>query len=163
MPPRKRKTPTGKTLQVAERTVDMLDERYAIARQALALRASGLSLWEIAEQLEISEAEARRGFDVAIKAAAELLDTGQKAELLALEVNRLDALQAPYFAAALQGDVRAAELVLKVISQRAKLLGLDQSVTVDNRTQTVIVAGGETDYIAALAEVRAKIHSQETA
>jgi hypothetical protein len=164
MPPRKRKQPGNvRTLAAADQVVSMLDERYAIARQALDLRNKGYSLWEIAELLEISEAEARRGLVAATKAAAELLNEGQKAELLAIEVMRLDRLQTPYFDAAMQGDVRAADFVLRVIAQRAKLLGLDQSVTIDARKQTVIVAGGEQDYIAALRAVRDKIHSESEA
>lgn len=43
-----------------------------------------------------------------------------------LELQRLDALQAAHWGAAVAGDVKAALLVLKIIEQRVKLLCLDQ-------------------------------------
>lgn len=150
----RRKTKTGQTLSVAEKTATILDEEYAIAREAFRLRRQGMGLWEIAETLQISEADAKRGLAYVNKAAAELLDTGSKVELLTLEVMRLDELQAAYWQAALAGDTRAADIVLKVIDKRTKMLGLDESAAVDARSQTIIVAGGEGDYIAALEAIR---------
>jgi hypothetical protein len=158
--PTKRKTRTGKTLAVAEKTATILDEQYSIAREAFRLRREGKSLWEIAEELEISENEAKRGLAYVQKAAAELLSQGNKAELLSLEVMRLDQLQQAYWAAALSGDVRAADVVLKVLDKRTKLLGLDESVTVDARSQTVIVAGGEGEYIKALEAIRDSVREE---
>src|SRR4051794_16459536 len=43
-----------------------------------------------------------------------------------LELARLDALQAAHWAQAVGGSVRSADLVLRVIDRRTKLLGLDQ-------------------------------------
>jgi hypothetical protein len=43
-----------------------------------------------------------------------------------LEMDRLDALQARYWDAALDGDRQAAALVLRVIDRRCRLLGLDR-------------------------------------
>src|SRR3954452_13754623 len=45
-------------------------------------------------------------------------------ELRQLEMSRLDALQATYWSNALSGDSVATAVVLKVMEQRAKLLGL---------------------------------------
>ena len=44
-----------------------------------------------------------------------------------LELARLDALQAAHWPQAIAGSVRSADLVLRVIDRRMKLLGLDQS------------------------------------
>lgn len=160
MPPRKRKTKTGQTLSVAEHTATILDEQYSIAREVFQLRRQGMSMWDIAEQLEISEADVKRGMAAAQKAAAQLLNDGTKVELLSLEVMRLDELQNAYWQAALSGDTRAADIVLKVIDKRTKMLGLDESVTVDARSQTVIVTGGENDYIKALERIRDAVREE---
>ncbi|HZT80708.1 MAG TPA: hypothetical protein VFA26_10815 [Gemmataceae bacterium] len=47
------------------------------------------------------------------------------AELIELEKERLDTLQAAYWPDALAGDVQAAHVVLACTAQRRKLLGLD--------------------------------------
>ena len=60
----------------------------------------------------------------------------------ALELARLDALQVPLWERATNGDVKAAGLVLKIIEQRCRLLGLDK-VNGDQATQTVVMSPAE--------------------
>jgi hypothetical protein len=43
-----------------------------------------------------------------------------------LELARLDALQVPLWEKAMNGDVKAAGMVLRIIEQRSRLLGLDK-------------------------------------
>ena len=45
---------------------------------------------------------------------------------LALELTRLDAFQATHWPRALRGDLKARELILDLMDQRARLLGLYQ-------------------------------------
>ncbi|WP_299442285.1 hypothetical protein [uncultured Phycicoccus sp.] len=61
----------------------------------------------------------------------------------ALELARLDHLQAAFFPAATSGDVKAAEVVLKVMAARCRLLSLDRAARSDpNRAQNLVVVGG---------------------
>jgi DNA-binding CsgD family transcriptional regulator len=152
-----RKTRTGKDLHAVssgEAAVAAIEEKTIQARQALALRRRGLSVWEIAEELQISESSVRSRLDVAKRTAVELLDEANRAELLAMEVMRLDAVQAAHWDVALAGDVRSAQIVLMCIDKRARYLGLDEGVSIDARRQTVIVAGGEEEYVAALRRIQ---------
>lgn len=73
-------------------------------------------------------------------------------ELRALELARLDGLQAAFYEDAVAGDAKAAEVCLKVIAARCRLLQLDRKVTTEPSTaERVVVVGGTTEeYIAAL-------------
>ena len=60
----------------------------------------------------------------------------------ALELARLDALQVSLWAKAMNGDVKAAGMVLKIIEQRCRLLGLEQ-VNGLQAAQTVVMSPAE--------------------
>ena len=81
----------------------------------------------------------------AYKAFWKALD-GREAEAVedhrALELARLDALQAPLWEKALSGDVKAANAVLRIIDQRVRLLGLDNQNT-STGAQPVVVDPGD--------------------
>ncbi|MFC9497629.1 hypothetical protein [Streptomyces sp. NPDC056982] len=93
--------------------------------QAIALRLAGMDYDTIAERLGYSS----RG--AATKDICRTLDAYRQEEEAKveewrqLESQRLDRLQAAAWAKAAKGDLKAIETVLKVISQRCKLLGLD--------------------------------------
>ena len=65
------------------------------------------------------------------------------------EMERLDALQFAVWQDAMQGDPRAVETVLKVMAQRSKLLGLEETDTTAGQ-QVVVVDGSSEEYVAAL-------------
>lgn len=97
------------------------DER-ARAQRCLDLKLQG-STW-----VAIAEAEGYADESGARRAAQRLLDrTGSElvAEYREVELGRLDALQARHWPAAMAGDLKAAEFVLKVSAQRSRLLGLN--------------------------------------
>ncbi len=60
----------------------------------------------------------------------------------ALELARLDALQVALWEKAIDGDVKAAGMVLKIIEQRSRLLGLDKVDGV-RAAQTVVMNPAE--------------------
>jgi hypothetical protein len=49
-----------------------------------------------------------------------------------MELERLDAMQKAHYASAVQGAVPATVCVLKIMERRAKLLGLDAPVRIDD-------------------------------
>jgi hypothetical protein len=62
-------------------------------------------------------------------------------DLRKLELDRLDALQAALWGRALDGEVAATALVLKVIDQRVRLLGLQTAATSESADPHVLVIG----------------------
>jgi hypothetical protein len=68
------------------------------------------------------------------------------------ELDRLDVLQQTYWQNALQGERSDAEFVLKVMSHRMKLLGLDQlqADTKQQIAQVLVVGGSQQEFIDAL-------------
>jgi len=120
-----------------------------LARNAFRMRLSGSTMFEISEQLGITEGAAAQVLSEGLRKAAMLVTEGARADLLTLEVSRLDALQAAVWPAAMRGDARAVDSALKVIAQRAKYLGVD-AANVENVNQTLVISGSSGDYIAAL-------------
>ena len=103
------------------------------AQRCLDRRLRGESWADIAD----AEGYASRGS--AQTTVERLLDRTEFAEAdryRRIEGARLDALQARYWPDALDGDLKAAEYVLKLMAQRSKLLGL-------NVPERMVVAAGE--------------------
>lgn len=93
--------------------------------QAIALRMAGMDYATIAERLDYGSPQAAsKDLFRALRSYREE-EEAKVDEWRQLESQRLDRLQAAAWAKALQGDLKAIETVLKVISQRSKLLGLD--------------------------------------
>jgi hypothetical protein len=89
--------------------------------RAVELLAEGCSYDEIARRVGFSHrGSAHRAVTKAL-AEREAQDID---DLRAVECSRLDAVQAAYWEKAMAGDVRAAALVLRVMDQRERLLGL---------------------------------------
>lgn len=148
MPPPRKNRP----LKAVDRPV--VDERVELARAALILQRQGKSLWEIAHSLGLSQQQTSKYIRDALNDAQQLVDEASKRELLAMELQRLDALQDAHWGQATSGDVRSAEFILKVIDKRSRMLGL---VTEDDNSaqtvQAVIVAGDNPEYIKALRAI----------
>lgn len=77
----------------------------------------------------------------------------ERAARLALELERLDALQFSYWRSAMNGEVKDAEFVLKVIATRVKLLGLDQPEQGATGARTIVVTGNSEQYVATLKQL----------
>jgi hypothetical protein len=94
-----------------------LAERRA---KTLDLRRQGRRFEEIAARLGISDSTAHRDVSVAM---AQI--TAEPAmHLLQLELLRLDDLQRAFHNRACEGDIVATNMCLRILDQRAKLLGL---------------------------------------
>lgn len=96
--------------------------------QAIALRLAGMDFDTIAERLNYSSRGAATK-DVWRAVEANRLEEKQAVDnLREVEGARLDRLQAAAWPKALKGDLKAIETVLKVITQRSRLFGLDAPV-----------------------------------
>ena len=132
-------------------------------RRALELRRSGCTLQEIADQLGYAGPSGARR---AIETVLEKTLCHEATALRVLESERLDRLQRGLWPKAEQGDVRAVEAVLKIMSRRAKLFNLDAPKThqlvidedaLDELSRQEAIAQG-LDPEAVVAETRRILH-----
>lgn len=135
---------------------------------AVKLRGRALAKWRRAQALDLAmaghnydEIATRVGFanrgtawrvvDEAL--SARVADNADEYRRITLA--RLERLIASYWEqATVLGNLRAADLVLRVVTQQAKLLGLEgmQSTSRDD-VRTVVVGGTSEEYIAALKQL----------
>lgn len=98
--------------------IAILERRAA----ALEMRKQGMTYQEIGDQFKFTAQRAHFLVNEAIKA----LKTEAAADVIALELARLDDLQSAQWEAAIsRGDPKAAETILKIMERRAKYLGAD--------------------------------------
>lgn len=117
------------------------------------LHRRGLSWGEVAQQLGHSDARVARaaGQRYLQKAVLEM-EAEDRRRAVALEKERLDALQARYWEDAFAGDLDAAKYVLSVIQARIRLQRLDEDQTEDT-VRTVVIAGNTKQYVAKLKQL----------
>jgi hypothetical protein len=97
------------------------DERK---RQAIAMRRTGATFEDIGRALGISTQAAHKAVKRALaELAAMTMD--EAASLRALELDRLDRMQAAIWRNVTSGNLSAVDRALRIMERRAKLLGLD--------------------------------------
>jgi hypothetical protein len=95
--------------------------------RVLELRRAGLTWQRIAEEVGYADhSGAHRAYQRAIR------DNSQQGndELLRQELDRLDRLQVAAWPQAMKGDAASMSMILKIIEQRVKLLGLTADLKV---------------------------------
>jgi hypothetical protein len=121
------------------------------AWHAYQLKLAGLSLSEIADRLKYTS-----GGAVAKAIKDEMLRNAQDTEpetretILDLEIARLDYMQARLWMGVEAGDPKAIESVLKIITLRARLRGLDQVDATKGQHTVLVVGGSEKEYVDGL-------------
>ena len=98
-------------------------ERLDRIVRALELRRAGADYRTIADKLGVSHTQAHKDVQDALR----VIPRDAAEDVLALELQRLDELYLMALAAARKGNLRGVEAALKVMSRRAKYLGLDES------------------------------------
>ena len=107
-------------------------ERIDREREIVELRTEGYVWREIAEQVGMSTAGVYKAYNRAMtRVIAPSIEEHRE-----LEMDRLDILQRTYWGPAVNGNLRAADYVLRVIDKRAKLLGLDAPMKVQAEVVT---------------------------
>ena len=103
------------------------------------LRTEGYVWREIAQRVNMSTAGVAKAYDRALeRIIAPAVEQHRTTEL-----DRLDILQRVYWQPAINGNLRAADFVLRVIEKRAKLLGLDAAIKI--QTEVVTYDGSDLD------------------
>lgn len=101
-----------------EKELDLMERE----RQVVELRRTGATWEGIA--IAVGYSNAGGAYKAYQRAMARVFDQPTK-ELRNTELDRLDRLQRAYWKDAVDGNVRSADFILRVIDKRAKLLGLD--------------------------------------
>jgi uncharacterized protein YerC len=103
------------------------------------LRTEGFVWREIAQRVNMSTAGVAKAYDRALeRIIAPAVEQHRTTEL-----DRLDILQRVYWQPAINGNLRAADFVLRVIEKRAKLLGLDAAIKI--QAEVVTYDGSDLD------------------
>lgn len=148
-----------KQVNAVARTVVELDrannqlEQAELAKRAYEMRISGKSWWDISKALGVNEHTAANLMHERLRKVSELVDEGSKRNLLITELERLDRLQSAVWEKAMEGDVKSISVALAVIDRRAKFLGLEEASSVNVTSNTIVVPGATSEYIAALRGV----------
>jgi hypothetical protein len=117
--------------------------------RAVELALAGLSYDAIAEEVGY----ANRGTAWNVVAEALRRQTVEGVETYRdIELARLDAILAAHWPAAMSGsDLKAADLVTKIIAQRSKLLGIEGAPRAGGGAPRTIVVGASGDYVGELS------------
>lgn len=102
-------------------------ELEARRERAFSMRIAGKTYAEIAEALDyVDRGSAFRAVDAALSARMVPDDVAEHYRILQLE--RLERLIEAHYPAAMDGDVKRSELMLKIMERQSRLLGLDAAV-----------------------------------
>jgi len=142
---------TGSPVAVPSSVVTEAERAYRCHQ----MRIQGVSWGEIAQQENYTSAGAAKSdVDRYMAEARSLVVEASAREMLTLEVNRLDALQQAMWTNAMSGHVPSAQLIMNIIVNRAKLVGLDPEKMSEeaDKARTVVVPDNPDGYLAALQQ-----------
>lgn len=130
-------------------------DAFEPAHRAHELRLAGLPWREVAIHSGYkSMLSAKMAVTAYLQRAAILAGEDQAKEALATEIERLDALHNAWWRDALNGDEKAAMVILRISQQRVKiyeLLFADKDTSAGPRT--VVISGDTEEYIAGLRAI----------
>ena len=129
------------------------------ATTAYQLRLGGKLPSEIAEIMGITPAEVSRLYAEKFSYDASYLTDSERKDILAMELARLDALQAAVWPAAMMGDPKSVAEARSTIMARAKLTGLELADPVVQKNLVLVMGEKESDYIAALKATGSSAHN----
>jgi hypothetical protein len=130
-------------------------------KQIIELRIEGYTWRQIAQHIQMSPGGALKAYRRAMVRTLKPVSD----ELRDLELDRLDTLQQTYWQPAVQGNLRAADFILRVIDKRAKILGLDAPTKI--QAEVVTYDGGtnldaEVEAIARLIDANRAVDDDGT-
>ena len=127
-----------------------MNDRRKSAADALAMRRAGMSYRQIARALKCSPKKAWKLVQSELqRAGGESPETAT--EVLALELERLDALQTALWNEATSGNVAAIDRVLKIMERRARLMNLESAIDVQDAMRRLV---------EGLARLRSRVTEQ---
>ena len=135
-------------------------DRVRMTEEIVQLRRLMTPWRQIGEDLGVAPSTALRWYRDALAAEVNHAD---RAEALAVELDALNALQGAWWSRATGGcldadglpvlDEKAANIVLKVMAQRARLMGLDAPIVIDPGDPVEVVAAAIVAHLARRSEL----------
>ena len=116
------------------------------------LRRAGHSFYDIGMFIGVSMEQAAEYYRVYMVEIQRHMGMEEHQMHVALELARLDELQSAFWDdAVINKDIKAADEILKIMSQRARYLGLEKiAPTPDKINQILLVTGSQREFIDAL-------------
>jgi len=133
-----------------ELTHEYKKPRWWYAQQ---LHIAGASWEEIAKALGYESEQTCREI---VRRARRKRSREEMEDILDLELDRLDRLQLSFWRQAIHGDVRAGNMVMQIMTMRAKYLGLEKKTEATQVTNNAafFIGGTEEDYVSSLKKAR---------
>lgn len=115
-------------------------------------KRAGEDFAEIAERLELTTSQVVNYYRAYMRGIVAEYSLNEREYIVATELDRLDKMMQPFYAAATVGDKEGAETTLKIMSHRMKLLRLDQPTPdeLSRNTQVIVVTGTKEEFEEAL-------------
>jgi hypothetical protein len=134
-------------------------ELFDKENKVLELRRAGLTWQRIAEEVGYAD---HTGAYAAYKRALKRTQQQPADELRFAELDRIDRLQLALWPKAMKGDNASINTIVRLMERRARLLGLDTPIKVENEVK--VIDGGDLDesvrrFAYLVAEARALGHS----
>lgn len=123
---------------------------YQREARIIELRRAGWAFDKIAQEVGYTNTQACR--DAFKRALKRTLDDAGADEARKFENDRLERLQAAHWDRAMQGDVHSSKIVLQIMDQRARLLGLNMPTKVEAKVEHTEISQVDAE-IARLVEM----------
>ena len=136
-------------LRVADEAIDGKIVQTKVA-EIYQRKLSGQQHDEIAEEMGIPLGEVNEVLKRRLGFEAQFLEDNERATILALELARLDKLYQAQWAAAMYGDIRAAQTCLQISDRRMKWSGMDIPDMGSGQHTVLVVGGDEQSYLDKL-------------
>src|SRR5512139_3933472 len=129
-------------------------DEHDLSRRIYHYKRAGDSFDEIADHLGLTSSEVIRGYRSYMTSIVAEHSLRERDHIVATELDRLDQLMKPFYAAGTEGEKEGAEVYLKIAAHRAKLMRLDQPTPdeLKGHTQVIVVTGNKEEFEAALKE-----------
>lgn len=121
-------------------------------------KRAGESFDSIAQLLGLKSADVVRGYRAYMQDIVAEYSLTEREHIVAMELARLDEMMMPFYAQGTEGDKEGAEVTLKIMAHRAKLLRLDQPTPEEltRNAQIIVVTGTKEEFEQALREGQQK-------
>lgn len=120
------------------------------AEVAYMMRRRGLTLTEVAEELNTGVEQVQNLIRARFRAEAEHMTSEDRVNVLAMENDRLDFYLTKLMPSIEYGDVKAISLALGIHDRKMKANYLDRPDSTTQTTQILVVGGAEDSYVEAL-------------
>lgn len=124
------------------------------AEAAYRMVRAGKSLSDVAQHLGYGSGEAvHHAITHRVATDGAFMAPGRRQSILEMELVRLEELREHHYEAAMTGDLRSAEILLKIHDRVVKVVGGDKLDTETQQHTVLVVGGKEADYLQSLKEL----------